>query len=71
MVCGITDIKEQVKVAAMFFSGQALMWWCAVACKSWATLGIFTWMDFSLHITTEFQDVEHQLRNQTKLFDLR
>ena len=37
MICDVTDIKEQVKVAVTFLSGRALTWWRAVACKSWAT----------------------------------
>ena len=57
-------------MAVTFLADRALIWWHAVACESWATLGICTWMDFSSHITTEFPDVHHQLRNQTKLFDL-
>ena len=71
LVCGVTDVTEQVKVAVTFLAGRALTWWRAVACESWAMLGICSWLDFSAHITTEFQDVHHQLRNQTKLFDLR
>ena len=60
-VCGVTDVKGKFKAAMTFLSGWALTWWHA--CENWVTLGICTWMDFSLHITTEFQDVHHQIRN--------
>ena len=59
----MTDITEQVKVAVTFLAGRALTWWHAVACESWVMLGICSWIDFSTHITTEFQDVHHQLWN--------
>ena len=59
MVCGIMDLTEQVKVAVTFLSALALMWWRAVACENWVMLGICSWMDFSQHITTEFQDEHH------------
>ena len=70
MVCSIMNITEQVKVAMTFLSGQTLMWQRAVACANWATLGICSWVDFSQHITMEFQDAHNQLHNSTKLFDL-
>ena len=53
LVCGITDVTEQVKVAMTFLAGRALTWWRAVACESWAMLGICSWIDFSAHITTD------------------
>ena len=69
--CRVIDDREQVKVAVTFLAGQALMWWRAVSIEPWATLGSCTWLDFTTQISAEFQDVHHQLRHQTKLFDLR
>ena len=60
LVCGVTDVTEQVKVAMTFLAGRELTWWRAVACESWAMLGVCSWLDFSAHITTEFQDIHHQ-----------
>ena len=62
-VCGVIDDREQVKVAVTFLAGRALTWWRAVSIEPWATLGNCTWLDFTTHISAEFQDVHHQLRH--------
>lgn len=65
-VVGLSDEHEQVKYAVGFLEGKALTWWrgqCATLDDPFA----FEFGDFEEVLTTEFTDVDWELKMRRKL----